>query len=354
MNTSPASPPALPPPTTTTAPSPAVVEDESRQLSVYTGPNLNNPPNVSFSQYHCLTAAPVSQFTMISPTDTTQRFSNFKDLNISSGHRFLPTDRVLIVDYLMKKVKNQRLSHNIIIEDNIYKYNPWDLAAKYEPQEEHQWYFFTSRDRKYAKGNRPNRAAGDGFWKATGVEKKIYNNKKELIGAKSPLVFFKGKPPKGNKTNWLMHEYLVDNSPPSSSSNNMRLNDCVLCKIYKKVGKSKQDHFGNDDNLDISQRLNIIPANRVVEFQNQPVNNVAATCGITYSDMVDPPLGFEDDDATYPLLGFEDDNDMWNMPDLCVDRGYQSTGDLGDILIESANLLKKEKKPSVWDDNIFR
>ncbi|KAL5756061.1 hypothetical protein ACOSQ2_020807 [Xanthoceras sorbifolium] len=191
----------------------------------------------------------------------------------------------------MKKVKNQRLSHNIIIEDNIYKYNPWDLA---------------------------------------------------------------GKPPKGDKTNWLMHEYLVDNSPPSSSVNNMRLNDCILCKIYKKVGKSKQDHFGNDVNLDISQRMNIIPDNRVVEYQNQPVNNVAATCGITYSDMVDPPLGFEDDDATYPLLGFEDDNDMWNMPDLCVDRGYQSTGDLGDILIESANLLKKEKKPSVWrDDNIF-
>ncbi|KAL5757860.1 hypothetical protein ACOSP7_020471 [Xanthoceras sorbifolium] len=344
MNTSPASPPASPPPTA--APSPAVVDDESRQLSVYTGPNPNNPPNVSFSQYHCLTAAPVSQCTMISPTDTTQRFSAFKELNLSPGYRFVPTDRVLIVDYLMKKVQNQRLSHHdIIIEDNIYKYNPWDLAVKYKPQEGHQWYFFTSRDRKYAKGNRPNRAAGDGFWKATGVEKKIYNNKKDLIGVKSPLVFFKGKPPKGDKTNWLMHEYLVDKSPPRSSSNNMRLNDCVLCKIYKKVSKSKQDHSGNDVNLDISQLMNIIPNNRVVEYQNQPINNVAATCGITYSDMVDPPLGFEDDDATNPLLGFEDDDDMWNMPDLCVDRGYQSTGNLEDILIESANLLEKEKKP---------
>ncbi|KAL5757861.1 hypothetical protein ACOSP7_020472 [Xanthoceras sorbifolium] len=80
--------------------------------------------------------------------------------------------------------------------------------------------------------------------------------------------------------------------------------------------------------------MNIVLDNRVVEYQNQPMNNVAATYGITYSDMVDSPLGFENDDATYPLLGFEDDDDIWNMPDLCVDRGYQSTGNLGDILIE--------------------
>ena len=79
-------------------------------------------------------------------------------------------------------------------------------------------YFFTPRDRKYPNGTRPNRAAGSGYWKATGTDKVIQTSglQKESIGVKKALVFYKGRPPKGAKTNWIMNEYRLLGSPTAN------------------------------------------------------------------------------------------------------------------------------------------
>ncbi|KAF5447342.1 hypothetical protein F2P56_032900 [Juglans regia] len=154
------------------------------------------------------------------------------------GYRFLPTDEELIIFYLEKKVWNQPLPINTIVEVNLYAHNPDFLAAKYKDYQEDQLYIFTPRDRKYRNGRRPNRAAGDGYWKATGADRKI-KSKGTVVGYRKALVFYIGKAPKGKKTNWIMHEFRVEDSPCSErGSNGMRLDDWVLCRIYKKPVKS--------------------------------------------------------------------------------------------------------------------
>lgn len=82
---------------------------------------------------------------------------------------------------------------------------------------EKEWYFFSPRDRKYPNGSRPNRAAGTGYWKATGADKPIG---RPPLGIKKALVFYAGKAPKGVKTNWIMHEYRLANVDRSASKKN--------------------------------------------------------------------------------------------------------------------------------------
>ena len=87
---------------------------------------------------------------------------------------------------------------------------------------EKEWYFFSPRDRKYPNGSRPNRAAGTGYWKATGADKPIGNPKP--VGIKKALVFYAGKAPRGEKTNWIMHEYrLADVDRSARKKNSLRV-----------------------------------------------------------------------------------------------------------------------------------
>lgn len=88
-------------------------------------------------------------------------------------------------------------------------------------------YFFSSRHRKYPKGNRPNRKAKDGYWKATGADKEIFN-KGVKVGVRKTLVYYVGKPTKGKKTDWIMQEYRLDDggSHERTGPDDMQVN-CV-------------------------------------------------------------------------------------------------------------------------------
>nr|GMD00376.1 NAC transcription factor 29-like [Ipomoea batatas] len=131
--------------------------------------------------------------------------------------------------YLRNQATSRPCPVSIIPEVDVYKFDPWELPdclLIIEKAEfgENEWYFFTPRDRKYPNGVRPNRAAVSGYWKATGTDKAIYSGSK-YVGVKKALVFYKGRPPKGIKTDWIMHEYRLSESRalPARQNGSMRV-----------------------------------------------------------------------------------------------------------------------------------
>ncbi|KAL8171959.1 hypothetical protein V2J09_023763 [Rumex salicifolius] len=157
-------------------------------------------------------------------------------LSLPPGFRFFPTDEELLVQYLCRKAAGHQFSLQIIAEIDLYKFNPWILPSKALFGEK-EWYFFSPRDRKYPNGSRPNRVAGSGYWKATGTDK-VISSQGRKVGIKKALVFYIGKAPKGTKTNWIMHEYRLADSPRKTGSS--KLDDWVLCRIYKKTSSAEK------------------------------------------------------------------------------------------------------------------
>ncbi|KAI3472443.1 hypothetical protein Pfo_029563 [Paulownia fortunei] len=188
--------------------------------------------------------------------------------NIPPGYQFRPNDTELIVDYLIKKINNEELPRNRIYMVKLYEFNPENLAERFKAGGKNEWYFFTPRDKKYRGGSRPNRAAGDGYWKANGGDKPIKHNGEE-VGCRKSWVYYQGKPPNGAKTNWIMQEFRVKNppAPVQTTENSMRLDDWVLCKLYKKISNSNTDEVVKEE-IQIPKVRN----SRVAVEEPQPLN----------------------------------------------------------------------------------
>ncbi|KAK9052518.1 hypothetical protein SSX86_029147 [Deinandra increscens subsp. villosa] len=178
---------------------------------------------------------------------------------VPPGFRFHPTDEELVGYYLRKKVASQKIDLDVIRDIDLYRIEPWDLIERcrigYEEQSE--WYFFSHKDKKYPTGTRTNRATMAGFWKATGRDKAVYE-KRRLIGMRKTLVFYKGRAPNGQKTDWIMHEYRLEseeNGPPQEEG-------WVVCRAFKKrsTGQTKRNeawesNFFYDDSSRVSPAM---------------------------------------------------------------------------------------------------
>ncbi|XP_041997395.1 NAC domain-containing protein 59-like isoform X2 [Salvia splendens] len=163
-------------------------------------------------------------------------FGDYDDnhhIDMPPGFRFHPSDEELITHYLSKKALNPLFSCYAITDVDINKVEPWDLPWKAKTGEK-EWYFFCVRDLKYPTGMRANRATPAGYWKATGKDREILRGEK-LVGMKKTLVFYQGRAPKGVKSNWVAHEFRLDESFKLPAS------------VSEGKGREESQHFRDDE-----------------------------------------------------------------------------------------------------------
>ncbi|BBG97763.1 NAC domain-containing protein 14, partial [Prunus dulcis] len=142
------------------------------------------------------------------------------------GRKFRPTEEELVNYYLRKKKQDKDFKVDYIIpEIDICKYEPWDLPEPEYPYQD--MFFFSPRDYK---------ATERGFWKTTGKER-VIKGAQGSNGRKKTFIFYEGRVPQCNRTNWVMHEYYLceDEAIPNPKLAQQR--DFVLCRLSKKADK---------------------------------------------------------------------------------------------------------------------
>nr|AXU39983.1 NAC protein [Lilium pumilum] len=152
-------------------------------------------------------------------------------LRLPPGFRFHPTDEDLVVHYLRRKVLSLPLPSSIIPEIELANFSPWDLPGCSTEER----YFFNF---KYPR--RMNRAAGSGYWRATGKEKAVLDGGRVVMGIRKTLVFYQGKGLNGRRTEWVMHEYRLI----GAGENTGCVRGWVLCRVF---AKRKTAAVGRDD-----------------------------------------------------------------------------------------------------------
>ncbi|KAJ4780421.1 hypothetical protein LUZ62_064678 [Rhynchospora pubera] len=203
-------------------------------------------------------------------------------LLLPPGFRFHPTDEEIITNYLSPKVLDHGFSALAIGEVDLNKCEPWDLPSKAKMGEK-EWYFFCQRDRKYPTGMRTNRATEAGYWKATGKDKEIYRGRGILVGMKKTLVFYKGRAPKGVKSNWVMHEYRLEGKLPHPNLPRSTKDEWVVCRVFHKstgvkkgpipTSLERMDSIEHDLLLDSTTLPPLIDHNLFSQNQNHGFNH---------------------------------------------------------------------------------
>ncbi|OEL17627.1 NAC domain-containing protein 82 [Dichanthelium oligosanthes] len=213
--------------------------------------------------------------------------------SLPPGFRFHPTDVELVSYYLKRKIMGKKLIVDAISEVDLYKFPPWDLPDKSSLRSKDlEWFFFCPRDKKYPNGSRTNRATPNGYWKTSGKDRTIMLNSR-IVGMKKTLIFHEGKAPKGDRTDWVMYEYKMEDEDLVSAG--FSKDAFVLCKIFKKSGLGPRigEQYGapfNESEWDIAEAetsmFPLMTSSEVVNPTEVPHTQHAAPAGAAH----EPPL----------------------------------------------------------------
>nr|GMD32055.1 NAC domain-containing protein 100 [Ipomoea batatas]GME12148.1 NAC domain-containing protein 100 [Ipomoea batatas] len=163
-------------------------------------------------------------------------------IRIPPGYRFNPTEEELITHYLWRKIANPSFFTTAVEEADLNRLEPWDFPGVCVGEGE--WFFFSRRDMKYATatGQRIHRATDSGYWKITGNDRKIFKGK-TLVGMKKTLVFYRGRAPSGERTDWVMHEYRLEGHNSLHNLPQNAKNEWVICKVFLKSSLEKKTYI---------------------------------------------------------------------------------------------------------------
>ncbi|KAL0357495.1 UNVERIFIED_CONTAM: NAC domain-containing protein [Sesamum calycinum] len=167
-------------------------------------------------------------------------------MELPPGFRFHPTDEELITHYLSKKVLDSSFSAVAIGEVDMNNVEPWELPCEFLLKESKTrgkgMVFFLCEGQEISNWDENKQGYSIRYWKATGKDKDIFRGK-TLVGMKKTLVFYKGRAPKGEKTNWVNHEYRLEGKFHLQNLPKSAKNDWVISRVFQKTPSGQKVHI---------------------------------------------------------------------------------------------------------------
>ncbi|KAK4756413.1 hypothetical protein SAY87_006540 [Trapa incisa] len=224
-------------------------------------------------------------------------------VGLPPGFRFHPTDEELVNYYLKRKINGLEIELDIIPQVDLYKCEPWELADKsFIPSRDPEWYFFGPRDRKYPNGFRTNRATRAGYWKSTGKDRRVMCQSR-AIGMKKTLVYYRGRAPQGIRTDWVMHEYRLEDKEWETNTAGIQ-DSYALCRVFKKNGNCSEAEDPHSVSLTMESTLPGAASEYelMMTAASPEVQIGGSSSCIDEEDKDDSWMQFitDDDDAWYP------------------------------------------------------
>ncbi|KAL2536274.1 NAC domain containing protein 74 [Forsythia ovata] len=131
--------------------------------------------------------------------------------------------------YIFPRVNNDNI--------DVYQCHPSKLPSALVDEDSEYAYFFTLRERKFEKGQRVNMTSS--------IHEVFDDINGSLLGRKNTVVYFEKATQKqkglGIKTNWIMHEYVLDESlvPPKNDKG-------LILRLVVKVKHSNYEFIFRD------------------------------------------------------------------------------------------------------------
>ncbi|XP_034928703.1 NAC domain-containing protein 78 [Populus alba] len=299
--------------------------------------------------------------------------------SLAPGFRFHPTDEELVRYYLKRKVTNKPFRLDAISVTDVYKSEPWDLPVKSKlKSRDLEWYFFSMLDKKYGNGAKTNRATEKGYWKTTGKDRPIHWNSR-VVGMKKTLVYHQGRAPRGERSNWVMHEYRLADEELEKAG--IAQDAFVLCRIFQKSGTGPKngEQYGapfieeewEDDDVPLLPSEEMVPAGEApvgdgsyLELNELDQNfdggitseNTALPLNFYYgetSNHVEQPSNFSDNDIKPVIRGAENRNGPAPSADQNLDLPgqYELDADTKEHNVEPINIVNALNANYLFDES---
>ncbi|WVZ16322.1 hypothetical protein V8G54_009304 [Vigna mungo] len=154
------------------------------------------------------------------------------------GFAFRPTEEELVDHYLRHRLLGDDPQVHVIPDIDLCEVEPWHVPTLFGESDEQvdfrEWFFFSPVGFKYSNSKRINRTTKCGFWKPIGKDREIRSSHSNtLIATKKTLVYYKGRVSRGEKSNWVIHEYHAVTFHESQRT-------FVLCRLMKKPGETTE------------------------------------------------------------------------------------------------------------------